>query len=495
MKINKRYKITLLLFISLSLISFSLYLTSSKKPLRLNILLITLDALRPDHLGCYGYKRNTSPNIDKLAKEGIMFTQAIAQGTWTPPSTVSIITSTYPSMHQVVWYGDSINPEISTLTEIFKRQNYHTGFISFSILNTIIGLNRGFDVFNADIENEDAHKLTQKAIKWLKRNKNKPFFLWLHYWDTHLPYKASPPYDKIFLNDGIYYDEKIKNLSLSDSNICVKCIPKYGIKDNITDGNYYISQYDGAIRSVDNQIGFLVNALKRLRLYKNTLIIISADHGELLGENDIYFQHGVVFSDAILKVPLIITHNKLIPKNKVINCQVQSIDIVPTILEILKIDKPPSMQGFSLLPVILGRNNYPSAYAFLYANEAAYGLRTSEWKLIYSDWEKAGSFIEQKMGRGNINGEGLPFLIEYLRSYLHKEKKELPSSEYILFNLKQDPQEQVNLINLEKERFMILKEKLGEFLNLGNHTLSITKIRKPLDKEMEEKLRSLGYVQ
>ena len=476
----------------ISVISLFLFLKPPNKSLQPNVLLITIDCLRFDHLSCYGYKRHTSPNIDNLAKEGAMFTQAIVQSYWTLPSVSSIITSTYPPVHRVLDFGDSINPKILTLSEILKKEGYRTGVICPDFFTTIGRLGRGFDLFDANLENEDAARLTQKAMNWFKRNKHKPFFLWLHYFDAHTPYRAADPYNKMFLKDG-FYDKKIENLPV-DPNVSIRAIPKRIIKDNITDGNYYISQYDGAIRSVDAQIGVLLGALKSLSMDSNTLIIITADHGELLGESGIFFDH-VGFFEEVLRVPLLMRFNNLIPKHKVIGCQVQAIDIVPTILEILKVDKLSFMQGFSLLPVILGRGNYCPPYTFFYAIESICGIRTSEWKLIYVDWEKAGVFAKRMTGWGLLNEEAAHSLIEYFRSNLHKEKNKLPSAEYILYDLKQNPSEPIKSINLEKERFIILKEKLEEFMRLGNQALSKAKVRINLDEETKERLKSLGYVQ
>jgi len=418
--------------------------TKTHRPKK-NVILIIVDALRPDHLGCYGYERKTSPNIDNLAKEGVLFTQTIAQGNCTPLSVPSILTSTYPHTHWVKDFGYQLNPSILTLAQVLKDYGYSTGFISEpDILHTIRGLERGFDIFN------ETGEVTKTAIDWLKDVRDRPFLLYLHYGSPHCPYRPPPPYNRMFLADKFKRQDKDTleaKYQWAYDPIYLQ-IPKQIAEGNLAkeDVDYYISQYDGEIRFDDQQIGILLKRLKRLNLDKKTIIILTADHGEDLADHDINnaFKHSSAY-DVVLKVPLIIKCTDIIPENKIITQQVQSIDIMPTIIDMLKIKKPETTEGVSLLPLILKGKEYPIPYAF----SRSCVIRTEEWKLICN--------------RRNRQ----------------------------LYNLKKDPQELNNLIEQEKEKFIFLKEKLD---NWRKQAVAIPKKPAQLTEEEKERLRSLGYL-
>ncbi len=231
--------------------------------------------------------------------------------------------------------------------------------------------------------------------------------------------------------------------------------------------------YDAAIRQVDSQLKTLLEKLRDLGIYKNTVIIVTSDHGEEMGEHSWYFTHGGVLWDSLLKVPLILSCPALFKNGKTINQQVQHIDIMPTILEILKIRKANSMEGRSFLPLINNfiRNN--SLYAF------------SEVKENIEDG-KGNPYISN--GKWNytqfsIRGKGYKLILT-----LNNNGKV-----YALYNLKTDPQELNNLIETEKEQFELLKVELEKWINRPKP--NIVSVTKPLDEEMKKRLRSLGYLQ
>jgi len=489
MRKTKRYKVilfTLVLFLIVSFIFFS----QSKKPFQPNILFITIDSLRPDHLGCYGYKRDTSPNIDKLAKEGAIFTQAIAQGVITFNSVSSFISSTYPYMNLIDgenWYV-YLNPNVNYLQDILKRHGYTTDLFSdhpFGI-GRMIGIKNNFDSY-VQIKTNKPKELTRLALKQLKKNRNQKFFLWVYYVGVHIPYSPSLPYSDIFYKDSLPRVEKyipiateysVESFVVEPKHISIGFIPKAVAEDNITDVNYYIAKYDGKIRIIDEQIGLLLQELKKLDLDKKTLIILNADHGEELGERNIYFIHGYNVYDEAIKVPLIITYPNFIPKNKIIDHQVQLLDIVPTIMDILGIDRGyKNIEGISLKPYLLVEKDNIRQYAFTFCGSPVYlgCIRTEDWKLIYIDREKIKKIpgLSQRYGDYFLN-------------------------DYELYNLKKDPLETHNLINEEKEIFENLKQKLNV------HTTKSKQVFKdfikdepfgPLDEIEKERLRSLGYLQ
>lgn len=459
MRINKRFKIIGIILVFVILASLVICLKFARMAQRPNILFITIDALRPDHLSCYGYKRNTSPNLDRFSKENLMFTQAISQSTFTPPSVSSILTSTYPSMHGVSSFGNSLKPGLITLPEILKENGYYLSLISGRgrLTEFLPELEKEFDTYipsNADFKTAD--KVTQYAIKWLRANRKKRFFLWLFYLDPHASYRPPSPYNKMYVNDE-FAKVNNKSIPIADESMrqsyAYKVIPRITAEKGITDVNYYISQYDGEISFTDSQIGRLLTELEGLGLYDNTVIIITSDHGESLGEHDFYFWHTHSVYEEIIRVPLIMRY-KAIGENKIINRQVQSIDIMPTILDAAKIKTPKQARGTSLLPLIKkGKYNVRYAFSEVETGEARLkSIRTEDWKLIYNT------------------------------------KK----NEYELYNLRDDPQELKNLVGTEKTQFRFLKDELHSWVQ-KTHSASITE-EQVLDEATKEKLRSLGYL-
>ncbi|HNW40137.1 MAG TPA: sulfatase, partial [Candidatus Omnitrophota bacterium] len=271
-----------------------------------NVLLITVDSLRPDHLGCYGYPKNISPNIDKLAKEGVIFTQAIAQASWTVPAMVSIATSTYPSTHKVYTWDTDLAPELLTLARLLKRSGYRSFFCSGhnKTLSAILGAQGGFEEWTNNEVPVSAGKVNQAALKFINHNYKNKFFLWVHYMDTHdhffKPQRNNP--------DPLDVSQKQAN----------------------------IVKYDNAIKQVDQQIGIMVDELNKLGIGNNTLIIITADHGEEICEHGRCFAHAGSLWDPLIRVPLIMVWGKQFPGGLKRNSQVQHIDIAPTICDVLK---------------------------------------------------------------------------------------------------------------------------------------------------------------
>jgi len=275
------------------------------------VLFITIDALRADHLSCYGYRRQTSPIIDTLASQGTLFTQAIAQASYTPPSVASILTSKYPYQHKVLFPVNSyLKEQFVTLAEILKNHNYSTAAITPNfILEPQFGFRQGFD-FCSMVTPED--KQTDVALDWIKQHKNNSFFAWIHYMSAHAPYAPPAPYNKIFINDDYSVQDK-ESLKMVDDITGLGGIPRHVAMGNITDKDFYISLYDGAISFADYQVGRLLKGIEELGIADNTLIILSTDHGEALGEHGYYFSHGHTLYDSLIRIPLIIKLHNIIP--------------------------------------------------------------------------------------------------------------------------------------------------------------------------------------
>jgi arylsulfatase A-like enzyme/cytochrome c-type biogenesis protein CcmH/NrfG len=292
----------------------------------LNVVLITIDTLRADHLGCYGYKQIKTPNIDGLAADGVRFESAFAVVPVTLPSHSSMLTGTYPmlsGMHD--FSGNKLSPLQPTLASVLKQAGYQTGaVIGAAVLDSRFGLNQGFDFYydhfdfsrldeaNLDEMERPGNVVADVALDWLAKNSQKKFFLWMHLYDPHFPYRPPEPYSR----------------------------------------EYAAQPYDGEIAFADEQVGRLLRFLKEKGIYKNTIIVLCGDHGESLGEHG-EKTHGFFVYNATMHVPLVIRlpENRL-PENaaaRVVANPVSLVDLMPTVLDAVGVEIPSRVQGRSLL--------------------------------------------------------------------------------------------------------------------------------------------------
>src|SRR5258708_1467040 len=312
-----------------------------------NVVVITIDTLRPDHLGCYGYKQIHTPNVDALAADGIRFERAYTSVPVTLPSHTVIFTGTYPiysGMHDFA--ANKLNPSQPTLASVLKAHGYVTGVVVASaVLDSRFGLNHGFDFYydhfdfsrlqesNIDEMERPGNVVADVTLDWLSKNYQKKVFLWMHLYDPHYPYRPPPPYSDEY-------------------------------KDRL---------YDGEIAFADAQVGRLIRFLKEKNLYRNALIVLAGDHGESLGEHG-EKTHGFFIYNTTLHVPLIVhspgqhtagRHPGVAAQARSVPDLVNLADLMPTVLGILKIDVPSDVQGRSLLPLISPKRTLesPSLYA------------------------------------------------------------------------------------------------------------------------------------
>ncbi len=416
----------------------------------LNVVLITLDTTRPDHLGCYGYKDANTPNIDWVGKEGAIFTQAIAPIPITLPSHCSILTGLDLFSHGIRENGTFyLKDDFTTLAEILNRNGYRTAAVTASfVLDRRFGLGQGFDFYEDNLEGNlqavptrvwQGHKygrferpageVSDIAINWLQANYKNKFFIWVHFFDPHAPY--NPP----------------RNYRASNEKRVCKL-------------------YDGEITYADHELGKILDELREKNLIDRTLIIIASDHGEVLGEHVLfytgrkYFGHGGFTYEQELRTALIFRLPNIIPKAKQIKQMVSVSDVTPTILDILRIEEKIEFDGKSLYPLIMGdtTKNLTELYCetmqpnFRLNKSPVHALRTEEHKVIY-----------------------------------------LPGEETVLlYDIVRDPGEQDNLFG----------SKNKDYIDLFNKTLSYmkridskeTSSTREMDEETIEKLKSLGYV-
>jgi len=305
----QRLRLKKLLFIGIITISivfiFSLIYFRYKldKP---NIILITIDALRPDHLSCHGYERNTSPNIDKLAKEGILFLNCYATSYDTAHSFPGFLTGRYLAVEitDPVSFHNILDRKFTTLSEHLKSLGYYTAaFINNGHLKIGKGFKQGFDIY--ENFHEDAERQSNRVKNFLSNyTSNKPLFIWIHFLDPHTPYEPREKYFKIFENDRLYKEnDKMLKLNPDESASPYASdgyIPTITFHEDKYNVNHYIACYDSEIRNTDFYIGGLLENIK-----DDTLIVLSADHGVTLGEHGAYFEHGVNIYDELLHIPLV----------------------------------------------------------------------------------------------------------------------------------------------------------------------------------------------
>jgi len=315
-----------------------------------NVIWITIDALRADHMGLYGYPRNTTPNIDEFAKKSVIFRYSFTQWPKTTQSMASFLTGRYPRETGVINEIQRVSDRNVFISEILQSRGYLTAAINTNgNVGSTANFNQGFDEFydiwrpNRIYHRYSADVVTSNAVlPWLEINKSQRFFLRVHYIDPHNPYHPKPPYNKVFVDDEYYGTEYMP--------------PKTSKFTVNKSANYLISQYDGEIALADNEVGKVLRYLADSGLFNKSIVIISADHGESLDEHGLYFQHGRDLYSPCLRVPLILYHPKL--QHKIIEQPVGLINIAPTILDVLgeNISKTQFSEK-SLIPLINGDVN------------------------------------------------------------------------------------------------------------------------------------------
>jgi arylsulfatase A-like enzyme len=446
----------------------------SKGSTRPNIVLYLVDALRADHLGCYGYHKPVSPNIDEFAENATVFENALAQAPWTKPSAASIFTGMYPRTHGVIKRRDALPAEATTLAEILQAEGYNTAtFIANGYLGKKFGLHRGFaDVVSLPRARSD--QINQKVFAWLdKRGHQQPFFLYIHTLDPHAPY--SPPRD---FRERFAGAVRQPNLTEETRALLASLQKRYGgpievgsvpwmqalhrkripvTKILIAD---LVSLYDAEIASNDHNFGIFLQELRRRRLFEESLIILVSDHGESFYEHGTW-EHGENLHREVIHVPLIAkfpsSYTAANATKRRIPDLVQQIDILPTILDSLGLVVPENVDGRSLVPLISGKEEKKrQRRAFSY-------LEVRSW------W--AGSVIE-----------GAWKLIQ------HSGRK----SSVQLFNLEEGPGEDKNVFD-EHPIVASYLLSLVKAQEQGRQTLKPGKA--VIDKDLREQLKALGYVQ
>lgn len=437
----------------------------------LDIILISVDTLRADHLGCYGYERETSPHIDALAADGVTFFNTYASSPWTLPSHVSLLTSLHAVRHQVAYENDTMDPSLMTLADILRTSQFYCAALTGGgFVSAKYGFSKGFNSYSDEggvLRQDSAEHLFQAADRWLEREKDKGFFLFLHTFQPHSPYACPYPYKTMFLEEN----PRWRHLDLMGFLGGVKGIFQ---KLTETDRRNIVGLYDGEIRYTDEEmIGPLIEDLKNTGLYDRTMIIFTSDHGEEFFDHH-GWGHGHSLYDESLKVPLIIKFPESRFKGRRIHDIVSLVDIFPTVLEEAGIDfSGMDIDGRSLLPLIEGKASGDRKFL---ANIAA---------------DVLASRIPQKIAM-NRGREKLilnkPFTPEDLRFFLYPP----PERGLVeLYDLGTDPEEDRNIADQRPRVASAMIRVIDEIIQ----AIPEKKTEKlEMDEELREQLRALGYI-
>ncbi len=390
------------------------------------ILIILMDAVRPDHLSCYGYERTTTPNIDELAGEGILFENAVSQAPWTLPSLATILSSTFPSQHgasRVAGKNVPMKSKAQTFVELLAANGYKTCAMSTARLFVPqLGLAKGFGesyIIGREphiLEKVAALELSRAAIDWLSKHRKDKCFLFIHHYDTHYPYKAEEPCVQKFNPD---YEGPYR-LRFGDSSMRILKFVRIGrfseaVKLSDADVEQIKTLYDCEIVRTDKAIGMLIDSLGTWGCLDRSMIFISADHGEEFLERG-SLDHGQSVYDESIRVPLVLSCPSLFPTSKHISTQVGLIDIAPTILHAVGIDVPQTYEGTDLIPIVRDNVELRSdelrpcglPRTCLVSESLAHrpekkALRLPPWKLIYDPFFGAKALYNLESDPGEIH--------------------------------------------------------------------------------------------
>ena len=437
-----------------------------------NVLIISVDTLRADHLGCYGYQRDTSPVLDAFASESLRFAETVVPMSHTLPSHLSLLTGLDIQNHGVRSNSMKLEEGVATLAELLATKGYDTGaVVGSSVLAHDRGLSRGFSFYDDEMDVNDgeeysrrASSVRERAVEWLRRSRTSQFFLFVHFWDPHQPYYPPPPFDKQFSS------EKLLQGISSDLHPYDNDQPYRKYYPSTTEADLRkiqndVDSYDGEIRYVDSEISVLFDALKQTGLWDETLIVVTADHGESIGERG-WWGHELFYEEQVL-VPLLIKLPGQESPTGVIEAPVRLVDLTPTVLEYLRLPNLLDLDGTGLAEywegesarsrtALIERRRYPDSMQLKsperWGMGDEYAIRNETWK------------------------------------YIMKEREEDE-----LYNLIDDPMELNNVIGTNEQTASLLREELQQLLFTAPQPQ--TDAENTIDLENLRVLKSLGYIQ
>ena len=441
--------------------------SAPEPPGRDSVILITIDTLRADHLGVYGNGDIKTPEIDRLGREGVVFQNAYAPTHITIPSHVSIFSSRFLVEHGAYRNGkQQLDPDLITLPMMFQEAGYRTA--AFSSLKAmrpdwVDGIARGFDTFHYPEKSPeaDASQTIGRVAEWIEEHGDRPFFLWVHLFDPHMPYTPPEPYDRMYYDDG----------GESAAEIGSAVFPAHWYENSFfkdhfinwllqsPDLNYPAAQYKGEVSFVDEEIGRLRRTLEEAGLGRETWVVLTADHGENLGEHGVFFDHQGLY-ETTLAVPMIFWHgDRIEPAQR--QALTMTIDIMPTLLELTGIEAPPGLSGRSLVPAFHDPAVEIHRYTFAEASaERAVSVSDGTWRYT-----------------------------RFLRSLNYTDRFGWEAGQVELWRL---PDEDTNLAEQHPDQVQRFEEILRAWQKLRDGSLEHQE--RPMTEEEKQLLRTLGYL-
>jgi len=423
-----------------------------QQALRPNVILVSIDTLRADHLGCYGYDRPTSPTLDRLASEGMLFECAYATSPWTLPSHGTMLTGFYPGRIGLNSEDSTLPSELETLAMVLSKHSFSTAAVVNSFfVSEKYGFNRGFDYFSFVPENHApigaAPIIIKQAMQWVQQHKNEQFFLFLHFYDVHANYSTLPQYEEQFV--GPYN-------GVADGTLAQLIEFRKGtLSLDKADVKHFADLYDAEIRQLDDQLKRLLGFLQQEALLEKSFMIITSDHGEeFLDHGGIL--HGRTQYQELIHIPLII-RGPGIPPSRRFKGIVSLVDMVPTVLSLLGISSPSGLEGLDLSP-LWQDNRYKLPDRFIFSEADQYNVKND---------------IKRAVWHGK-----------------YKLHYDLLTKKLELYNLVNDPTERLNVASEYPSVGMVLLTKIKKFMmKITRDTQSV-----PLTPKEIEKLKSLGYL-
>lgn len=423
------------------------YPAAGQKASRPNIILLSVDTLRADHLGIYGYSRKTSPNLDRFLAGGTVFTDASCNVPLTNPSFVSMLSSRYPHQTGATRNGVPMLPATETATEIFKRNGYTTAAIlsNWPLKEHLSGLQKGFGLYDDDFikkrwlvfnSERDAAGVTENAAAWLEAKPQEPFFAWVHYSDPHAPYLLHEDFS-------------------------------FRSADRVSPAERSLDDYDSEIAYTDHHIGELLQALRKQPYFSRTVVVFVADHGENLGEHD-YSGHGRVVYQPSMHVPFAWV-GPGIPTGKRLDRPVELLDLAPTLLGLAGLPAGKAMLGQNLLPVI----QQTGAVA-----ERSYFFET---------------YPGAMPGAGELAEGQKPIWIGF-REGSRKISYSVRFSKWEYYDLSRDPGELKNLAKMTDPEFVARSDRLMDWYTKEQAAGWAMGETDAVTDEDRQQLESLGYV-
>ncbi len=368
-----------------------------------NIVILVVETLRADHLRPYGYPRNTMPNLEDLADEGVLFEHATTVAPWTLPSVVSILTGLPPSAHGVTTYEDRLSDKVDTLAERLRHAGYHTAFLGVnSLFESDRNLEQGFDHYFG-IDEISSEELNRNILAWLHdRPLDRPVFLYVHYFDPHCRYAPPEDYNEIYwpVPRSLATGRTMTRQQFNNMHECFQL--HHGPDEPILDVDYYLAQYDAELRHVDAMIGVFLERLKTAGLYDSSLIFAVGDHGEEFYDHG-GFGHGRVLYEHTTRVPFIVKVPGGGPGGRRVRGHVSTLDIPRTVLGAVGLDAQAGPFGMDLRPILGGREvpRNRAVYTETDYEGTVRAVIQGRWKLIVSvDGKRPGGLFDLSIDPG-----------------------------------------------------------------------------------------------